>query len=83
MAGRCFAFDVTLGESCAIGSEPPVSGAAFWFQGGEHHRVYAIPTADDTILGVTWGGGFAGEGEEFLDTMNAATDDLVRSMTFD
>ena len=66
-----------------VGGEPPVSDTAFWFQAGEHHRVYAIPTAGDTILAVTWGGGFAGEGEEFLDTMNAATDDLVRSMTFE
>ncbi len=78
-----FAFDVAVGPSCYVGGEPPVADSAFWFQANEHHRVYAIPTAEDTLLAVTWGGGFAGEGEEFLDTMNAATDDLVRSMTFE
>ena len=60
-----------------------MSGPAFWFQANEHHRIYAIPTGDDTIIGVTWGNAVGGEGEEFLDEMNAATDDLVRSMTFE
>jgi hypothetical protein len=77
------AFDVALGEECVTGSEPPIPGNAFWFQAGEHHRVYAIPTGDDTILGVTWGTEFGGAGEEFLDTLHAAVDDLVRSMNFD
>jgi hypothetical protein len=80
---RALAFDVALGPGCYSGGEPPAAGSAFWFQAGEHHRVYAIPTGDDTILAVTWGTAFGGEGEEFLDTANAAFDELVRSMRFD
>jgi hypothetical protein len=80
---RALAFDVALGSGCYSGGEPPAAGSAFWFQAGEHHRVYAIPTGDDTILAVTWGTGFGGEGEEFLDTANAAFDELIRSMHFD
>jgi hypothetical protein len=76
------AWDVGLGESCFTG-EPPVDGAAFWFQTNEHHRIYAIPTGADTIIAVTWGNDIGGAGEEFLDEMNAATDDIVESMVFE
>jgi hypothetical protein len=56
VAGRpALAFDVALGGDCVSGGDQPVSGTAFWFQAGEHHRIYAIPTDDDMILGVTWG----------------------------
>lgn len=75
-------WDVELGESCGTG-EPSVDGGTFWFQANEHHRIYAIPTGDDTILAVTWGNDFGGAGEEFLDEMNIATDDIVRSMDFE
>jgi hypothetical protein len=77
------AWDVELGDSCVSDGDVPVPGAAFWFQANEHHRIYAIPTGDDTILAVTWGNEFGGAGEEFLDQMNAASDDLVRSMDFE
>jgi hypothetical protein len=53
-----------------------------WFGAGETHRVYAVPTGADTILVLTWGVSFMGLSEEFGDAVNAATDDLVRSMTF-
>ncbi len=71
------------GESCGSGGEPPVDGAAFWFQANEHHRIYAIPSDDDTIIAVTWGNESGGAGEEFLAEMNAATDDIVESMVFE
>jgi hypothetical protein len=77
------AWDIALGDSCVSGGDPPIPDSAFWFQAGEHHRIYAIPTGDDTILGVTWGNDFGGAGEEYLDEMNAAIDDLVGSMTFE
>ncbi len=77
------AWDVELAESCYAGGEPPVSNAAFWLQANEHHRIYAIPTGDDTILALTWGNDFGGAGEEFLAEMNAAIDELVSSMVFD
>lgn len=76
------AWDVAVDASCVAG-DPSVEGASFWFQPGEHHRIYAIPTGDDTVLGVTWGNEFGGAGEEYLDEMNAAIDDLVASMDFD
>jgi hypothetical protein len=45
--------------------------------------VYAVPTRSDTILVFTWGVSFMGLSEEYGDAVNAATDDLVQSMTFD
>ena len=32
------AFDIELGGDCVTGGDQPVSGTAFWFQAGEHHR---------------------------------------------
>jgi hypothetical protein len=53
-----------------------------WFGSGERHRIYAVPTGSDTILVITWGVNWSTGTEEHLDAVNAATDALVRSMTF-
>jgi hypothetical protein len=58
-------------------SQPPP-----WFGAGEHHRIYAVPTGTDTILVITWGVNWSEGSEEYIDAVNAATDDLVRSMKF-
>ena len=80
MAGdRCMAIAYRILRDVGLA----VDGAAFWFQTNEHHRIYAIPTGADTIIAVTWGNDFGGAGEEFLNEMNAATDDIVRSMDFE
>jgi hypothetical protein len=63
-------------EAMAQQVQPP------WFAAGEDHRVYAVPTGADTILVLTWGVSFMGLSEEYGDAVNAATDDLVQSMTF-
>jgi hypothetical protein len=72
------AWDVTTGDHCdrMAGRPPP------WFGPGERHRVYAVPTGSDTILVITWGVDFGNGSEEYLDAVNAATDDLVQSMKF-
>lgn len=71
------AWNVGLGGECLAG-EGTVS-----FSHGEHHRVYAVPSGEDTVLVFTWGRGYNGEGEDVLPALNAITDDLVRSMSFD
>ena len=71
------AWDIGLGTQCYSGD------AAVSFGANEHHRVYAVPTGEDTVLVFTWGRGYNGEGEDVLPALNAATDDLVRSMSFD
>ena len=69
------------GVVLAAVASSPVDGAAFWFQANEHHRIYAIPTGDDTMLGVTWGNAIlAARGRSSSTEMNAATDDIVESM---
>jgi hypothetical protein len=71
------AWDIGLGTECYTGD------AAVSFAANEHHRVYAVPAGEDTVLVFTWGRGYNGEGEDVLPSLNAATDDLVRSMSFD
>jgi hypothetical protein len=77
-------WDIHLPDGvCDEQSEVVAQGVPYpWFAGGEDHRVYAVPTGADTILVFTWGVGFMGLSEEYGDSVNAATDDLVRSMTF-
>ena len=78
------AFDVLLGPDCYDGSAESVPGhPVIALARNERHRIYAVPTGGDTIIIVTWGAGYQGEGEEQLDELNAATDDLVESITFD
>ena len=84
-------WDVELGPSCyASGSAPP-GVPAIWFQAGERHRVYAVPVSHpvpgvsggvegDTMIVITWGSGFGGEGDEALDRLNPITNILVRSI---
>jgi hypothetical protein len=71
------AWDIGLGTQCYTGD------AAVSFAANEHHRVYAVPIGEDTVLVFTWGRGYGGEGEDVLPALNAATDDLVQSMSFD
>jgi hypothetical protein len=71
-------WDVTTGATCDTDARRPVP----WFAAGERHRIYAIPTGTDTILVITWGTEWSNGSEEYLDQVNAATDDLVRSMRF-
>jgi hypothetical protein len=81
---QALAFDVQLGPDCYDGGAESVPGhPVIAFARNERHRVYAIPTGNDTILVATWGGGYQGEGETHLDALNAATDQLVESMNFD
>ena len=54
-----------------------------WFGADERHRIYAVPTGSDTILVITWGVDWGNGSEEHLDGVNAATDELVRSMRFE
>ena len=74
-------WDIYLPTTCGTADGP--AGAVVWFQPGEHHRVYAIPTGKDTIIVFTWGAGYAGQGEEHLAEINAWADQLVASMHFD
>jgi hypothetical protein len=73
-------WDITLPAGCADAGSP--DGAVVSLEAGEHHRVYAIPTATDTILIFTWGAGYGGQGEEHLADINAWADQLVSSMHF-
>jgi hypothetical protein len=71
-------WDVTLSDSCdGIASRPPP-----FFGPGEHHRIYAVPTGADTIIVITWGTNWSNGTEKYIDAVNAATDQLVRSMRF-
>jgi len=77
-------YTVTLGPGCYHEGGPPADNLIVWFQAGETHSVYAIPTPDDVIVMLTWGTGYTVEvGEEHLSDLDAAVDDLVRSMHFD
>jgi hypothetical protein len=78
-------WDIHLPDGvCDQQSDVVAQGVPYpWFGAGEDHRVYAVPTRSDTILVFTWGVSFMGLSEEYGDAVNAATDDLVQSMTFD
>lgn len=56
---------------------PPQVENTLMFQAGDPHRIYAIPSGDDTILLITSKGG----GD--FDSFNRSVDELVRSITFD
>ena len=79
-------WDVAVGPSCYSGNGSfPLSSMApeVWFQAGEHHRIYAVPTArGTTLLVITWGTGYGGEGEDVLPAVNAWADELVKSFRF-
>ena len=60
------AWDATFGSQCSGKAD----GAAVYMSAGDVHRFYAIPTGTDTILAITW------------DSDLAASDELVKSMTF-
>lgn len=71
-------WDTQTGGNCdAIPSRNPP-----WFGVDERHRIYAVPTGSDTILVITWGVDWGNGSEEYLDQVNAAADELVRSMKF-
>ena len=82
VGGRtALAWNIELGADCyARHVAPP--GAGVWFQAGERHRVYAIPTGSGVIVLFTWGSGYRGEGEDVLPTVNRLTDQIVESITF-
>jgi hypothetical protein len=70
-------WDVQTGGHCdARGSRAPFFGP------DERHRVYAVPTDKDTVLVFTWGVDWGNGSEGYLDQVNAATDELVRSIRF-
>jgi hypothetical protein len=71
-------WDVTTPSVCDQRANQPTAQ----FGGGERHRLYAVPTGTDDILVVTWGFDWSNGSDEYLDAVNAATDDLVRSMKF-
>ena len=76
---QAMVWDTQTGGHCdGIANRPPP-----WFGPGERHRVYAVPTGDDTILVITWGVDWGNGSEEYLDQVNTATDELVRSMKFE
>lgn len=76
-------YDIQLSASCEIPGDPMPGRPVVWFNVNERHRVYAVPSGDDLIIVFTWGAGYQGEGDEILDDLNLATDDLVRSIVFD
>lgn len=69
-------WDITLPDACTASADRPGGDPDLWFQAGEQHRIYAIPTGADTILVITW----PRKGAEAKD--NAETDPLVRSLRF-
>lgn len=78
------AWDVGLSATCWDGSSNgPGPSTSIFFSAMEHHRVYAVPTGQDTIVIFTWGAGYGGEGEGRLSALNTWTDQLVASMRFE
>lgn len=70
-------WDVQTGGHCdARGTRAPFFGP------DERHRVYAVPTGVDIVLVLTWGVDWGNGSEAYLDQVNAATDELVRSIKF-
>ena len=70
------AWDITLPHSCTAAANPPDGSPDLWFQAGQQHRIYAVPTGTDTILVITW----PSQGQETK--QNAETDPLVTSLRF-
>lgn len=75
-------WDVYVPKTGCTLTDTPAGSPAAWFNPGEHHRVYAVPTGTDTILITTWGAGYQGEGEELLPQLNSWTDAFVRALHF-
>lgn len=75
-----FAWDIALAADCGASD----SGATtIYLSRKEHHRIYAIPTGKDTILAITWGSGYEGEGEQQLPAVNAWADEFIKAMHFE
>ena len=49
------AWDVTLSAACWSGDGSPPGDHLVWFNAGEHHRVYAVPTNGAVVIVLTWG----------------------------
>lgn len=82
-SGTAMSWDVALASTCYSGDGTFSSPApVVWFQAKEHHRVYAVPTPSGTMLILTWGNGYRGEGEDVLPAVNAWTDQLVKTIRF-
>jgi len=77
------AWNIKLGPGCYARHVAPSAGAWVWFQRGERHRIYAVPTGRGVIALFTWGSGYRGEGEEVLPTVNRLADQIVESITFE
>lgn len=71
-------WDVLVGPGCA-----QWHGTVISFNPGEHHRIYAIPAPHGTVIVITWGLGYGGDGDAVLQTLNPAADNLVSSLRFD
>lgn len=69
-------WDITLPDVCTATAGRPGGNPDLWFQAGEQHRIYAVPTGADTILVITW----PSKGSEAKE--NAETDPLVGSLRF-
>ncbi len=80
---RAQSWDIYLSPSCYIGDAAPFPGPSVWFQGNEHHRVYAIPTPSGVMLAFTWPSGYRGAGEDTLPAVNSWTDELLGSIRFE
>jgi hypothetical protein len=76
-------WDIALAASCYSGLGAFSDGQpVVWFEAGEHHRLYAVPTGNGTILLSTWGAGYQGQGENVLPAVNVWSDALVRTLRF-
>jgi hypothetical protein len=78
-AGEAVSYwDVLVGPGCAQWHDTAIS-----VNPGEHHRIYAIPAPHGTVIVITWGRGYGGDGDDVLQTLNPAANDLVSSLRFD
>ena len=78
-------WDVTLGPKCSSPDRQP-AGPEIGFAAGEHHRVYAIPIVlpgsdgPTTLIALTWGTGYEGEGDQALQRVNPFANTLLQSI---
>lgn len=70
------AWDVTLSAACWSGDGSPPGDHLAWFNAGEHHRVYAIPTNGAVVIALTWG-------DEDLGALNAWVNRLLATISFE
>jgi hypothetical protein len=71
-------WDVLMGSGCT-----EWLGTVIGLNAGEHHRIYAIQAPHGTIVAITWGSGYDGNGDDQLQWLNPAANDLVASLRFD